>query len=104
MVRVLFVCLGDICRSHLAQGVFEDVLRREVPTHASSWRVASSRDDCQAFDYVLTIGGSENALLFVLVFRRRSSCQLREVETSNSIESMLFTVTVHRTKYHLPSY
>lgn len=29
MVRVLFVCLGNICRSPLAQGVFEDVLRRE---------------------------------------------------------------------------
>ena len=29
MVRVLFVCMGNICRSPLAQGVFEDVLRRE---------------------------------------------------------------------------
>jgi len=29
MVRILFVCLGNICRSPLAQGVFEDVLRRE---------------------------------------------------------------------------
>ena len=29
MVRVLFVCLGNICRSPLAQGVFEEVLRRE---------------------------------------------------------------------------
>lgn len=29
MVRVLFVCLGNICRSPLAQGVFEGVLRRE---------------------------------------------------------------------------
>lgn len=29
MVRVLFVCLGNICRSPIAQGVFEDVLRRE---------------------------------------------------------------------------
>jgi protein-tyrosine phosphatase len=28
-VRVLFVCLGNICRSPLAQGVFEDVLKRE---------------------------------------------------------------------------
>jgi protein-tyrosine phosphatase len=25
----LFVCMGNICRSPLAQGVFEDVLRRE---------------------------------------------------------------------------
>ena len=29
MVRVLFVCLGNICRSPLAQGVFENALRRE---------------------------------------------------------------------------
>jgi protein-tyrosine phosphatase len=29
MVRVLFVCLGNICRSPLSQGVFEHVLRRE---------------------------------------------------------------------------
>ena len=29
MVRVLFVCMGNICRSPLAQGVFESVVRRE---------------------------------------------------------------------------
>jgi protein-tyrosine phosphatase len=29
MVRVLFVCLGNICRSPLAQGVFENALGRE---------------------------------------------------------------------------
>ena len=29
MVRVLFVCMGNICRSPLAQGVLEEVLRRE---------------------------------------------------------------------------
>jgi protein-tyrosine phosphatase len=29
MVRVLFVCMGNICRSPIAQGVFEEVLRRE---------------------------------------------------------------------------
>jgi protein-tyrosine phosphatase len=29
MVRVLFVCLGNICRSPLSQGIFENVLRRE---------------------------------------------------------------------------
>lgn len=29
MIRVLFVCLGNICRSPLSQGVFEDLLRRE---------------------------------------------------------------------------
>jgi len=27
MIKVLFVCLGNICRSPLAQGVFEDLLR-----------------------------------------------------------------------------
>lgn len=29
MVSVLFVCTGNICRSPMAQGVFEDLLRRE---------------------------------------------------------------------------
>jgi len=29
MVNILFVCTGNICRSPVAQGVFEDVARRE---------------------------------------------------------------------------
>jgi protein-tyrosine phosphatase len=29
MVKVLFVCMGNICRSPTAQGVFADLLRRE---------------------------------------------------------------------------
>lgn len=29
MVRVLFVCTGNICRSPISQGVFENVLQRE---------------------------------------------------------------------------
>jgi protein-tyrosine phosphatase len=29
LVRVLFVCLGNICRSPTAEGVFRDLLRRE---------------------------------------------------------------------------
>jgi protein-tyrosine phosphatase len=29
MVRILFVCMGNICRSPISQGVFENVLRRE---------------------------------------------------------------------------
>ena len=29
MVNILFVCSGNICRSPLAQGVFEDIVRRE---------------------------------------------------------------------------
>ncbi|MBA2375100.1 MAG: low molecular weight protein-tyrosine-phosphatase [Rubrobacteraceae bacterium] len=30
MVRVLFVCLGNICRSPVAQGVFEELVKREA--------------------------------------------------------------------------
>ena len=29
MINVLFVCAGNICRSPIAEGVFEDLLRRE---------------------------------------------------------------------------
>jgi protein-tyrosine phosphatase len=29
MIRVLFTCMGNICRSPSAQGAFEEVLRRE---------------------------------------------------------------------------
>jgi protein-tyrosine phosphatase len=29
MVRVLFVCLGNICRSPVAQGVFEELVKKE---------------------------------------------------------------------------
>jgi protein-tyrosine phosphatase len=60
MVRVLFVCLGNICRSPLAQGVFEDVLRREgledevfVDSAQRARRISS--EDCEEFDYVLTM-------------------------------------------------
>ena len=88
MVRVLFVCMGNICRSPLAQGVFENVLRREGlegevfvdSAGTGSWHVGSRPDeralsaaslrgvdissqrarritpeDCQNFDYVLTM-------------------------------------------------
>jgi protein-tyrosine phosphatase len=88
MVGVLFVCLGNICRSPLAQGVFEEVLRREEledevfvdSAGTGSWHVGSppddraqrsatargldlsvqrarriSPDDCEEFDYVLTM-------------------------------------------------
>ena len=88
MVRVLFVCLGNICRSPLAQGLFEDVLRREGledevfvdSAGTGSWHVGSppddraqrsafahgldlsaqrarqiSPEDCEEFDYVLTM-------------------------------------------------
>lgn len=34
MVKVLFVCMGNICRSPTAQGVFTDLLQREgLTTH-----------------------------------------------------------------------
>ncbi|MGE0371406.1 MAG: low molecular weight protein-tyrosine-phosphatase [Gammaproteobacteria bacterium] len=33
MVKVLFVCMGNICRSPTAQGVFADLLQRERLTH-----------------------------------------------------------------------
>ena len=53
MVSVLFVCLGNICRSPLAQGVFEDLLRREGMEEevfvdsagTGSWHVGSPPDD-----------------------------------------------------------
>ena len=80
--------MGNICRSPLAQGVFEDVLRREEledevfvdSASTGSWHVGSppddraqrsayardldlsaqrarriSPDDCEVFDYVLTM-------------------------------------------------
>ena len=88
MVRVLFVCMGNICRSPLAQGVFEDLLRREGldeevfvdSAGTGRWHVGSPPDeraqssarvrgfdlstqrarqvrldDCERFDYVLTM-------------------------------------------------
>ena len=88
MVRVLFVCMGNICRSPLAQGVLENVLRREGyadevevdSAGTGSWHVGSPPDeralgaaslrgldlssqrarqvrpdDCESFDYILTI-------------------------------------------------
>jgi protein-tyrosine phosphatase len=53
MVRVLFVCMGNICRSPLAQGVFENVLRREGledevwvdSAGTGSWHVGSPPDE-----------------------------------------------------------
>jgi protein-tyrosine phosphatase len=53
MVRVLFICMGNICRSPLAQGVFEDKLRREGlegevsvdSAGTGAWHVGSSPDE-----------------------------------------------------------
>jgi protein-tyrosine phosphatase len=88
VVRVLFVCMGNICRSPLAQGVFEALLRREGledevfadSAGTGAWHVGSppderaqrsarargldlssqrarkvSPEDCENFDYVLTM-------------------------------------------------
>jgi protein-tyrosine phosphatase len=88
VVRVLFVCMGNICRSPLAQGVFEALLRREGledevfvdsagtgawhvgrPPDERAQRSARARgldlssqrarkvspEDCENFDYVLTM-------------------------------------------------
>jgi protein-tyrosine phosphatase len=88
MVRILFVCMGNICRSPIAQGVFEAVARREGledeifvdSAGTGHWHVGSppderaqrsaslrgldlsaqrarqiSRDDCDDFDYILTM-------------------------------------------------
>jgi protein-tyrosine phosphatase len=53
MVRVLFVCMGNICRSPLDQGVFEGVLRREGlegevsvdSAGTGAWHVGSPPDE-----------------------------------------------------------
>jgi protein-tyrosine phosphatase len=53
MIRVLFVCLGNICRSPLAQGVFEGVLRSEGldgevsvdSAGTGAWHVGSPPDE-----------------------------------------------------------
>jgi protein-tyrosine phosphatase len=53
MVRVLFVCMGNICRSPIAQGVFEDLLRREGlervvfvdSAGTGSWHIGSPPDE-----------------------------------------------------------
>lgn len=99
LVRVLFVCLGNICRSPLAQGVFESVLRREgleddvsvdsagtrayfpgAPPDERAQRSAGlrglnlsaqrarriSRDDCETFDYILTMDEENHRMVFAL--------------------------------------
>ena len=51
-VEVSFVCLGNICRSPLAQGVFQDLVNRENLDHAiiissagtSSWHIGDLPD------------------------------------------------------------
>ncbi len=53
MIRVLFVCMGNICRSPISQGVFENVLRREGledevfvdSAGTGNWHVGSPPDE-----------------------------------------------------------
>jgi protein-tyrosine phosphatase len=53
VVCVLFVCMGNICRSPLAQGIFENVLRREGledevfvdSAGTGAWHVGSPPDE-----------------------------------------------------------
>jgi len=99
MVRVLFVCLGNICRSPLAQGVFEEVLRWEglegevfvdsagtgayfpgAPPDERAQQSAKARgidistqrarritrEDCDTFDYVLTMDEENYAMVSAL--------------------------------------
>lgn len=52
MQRILFVCLGNICRSPTAEGVFRDLLAREAPgleleidsAGTGSWHVGHAPD------------------------------------------------------------
>jgi protein-tyrosine phosphatase len=49
MIQVLFVCLGNICRSPMAEGVFRDLLKKENLSNkisvdsaaTSSWHIGS---------------------------------------------------------------
>jgi protein-tyrosine phosphatase len=41
-MRVLFVCLGNICRSPTAEGVFREVLRRDDPALARRCTIDSA--------------------------------------------------------------
>jgi protein-tyrosine phosphatase len=37
MIKVLFVCLGNICRSPAAEGMFRDLVLREGLEHSVGW-------------------------------------------------------------------
>ncbi len=108
MVRVLFVCMGNICRSPIAHGVFEDLVRREglegeisvdsAGTHSyhigkapdiraqesarrrgldlGSQRARRVRpEDCEEFDYVLTM--DEENYRAVAALCRSGSAEVR---------------------------
>ena len=43
MVRVLFVCLGNICRSPMAEFIFKDLVKKkDLSTYISACSVATS--------------------------------------------------------------
>ena len=44
MINVLFVCLGNICRSPTAEGVFRDLVARENMSHAIGTDSAGTGD------------------------------------------------------------
>jgi protein-tyrosine phosphatase len=108
MIRVLFVCMGNICRSPLAQGVFEEIVRREglegeisvdsagthsyhigAPPDERAQRSARRRgldlgsqrarrigaEDCENFDYVLTM--DEENYRAVAALCRQSDTKVR---------------------------
>jgi protein-tyrosine phosphatase len=108
MVRILFVCMGNICRSPLAQGVFEDLVRREGLEDKISVDSAGTRsyhigrapdpraqdsarrrgldlgsqrarrigpEDCESFDYVLTM--DEENYRAVAALCRRGGAEVR---------------------------
>jgi len=103
LVRVLFVCLGNVCRSPLAQGVFEDLVRREgfedeifvdsagtghrhigKPPDKRAQESARQRgldisslqarliqpEDCDRFDYILTMDKKNYRKVTLLYWRR----------------------------------
>ena len=72
MVRVLFVCLGNICRSPMAEFIFKDMIKKEglenqffIDSAATSdyneknknsiYSKQMKKDDYYKFDYILTM-------------------------------------------------
>jgi protein-tyrosine phosphatase len=108
LVNVLFVCMGNICRSPIAQGVFEEKVRGEGleaeisvdSAGTGSWHIGEPPDargresarrrgydlesqrarrldpeDCERFDYILTM--DEENYRQVSALCRRSGAEVR---------------------------